>query len=399
MTLRLASPSMLPARLALLVVGCVSLLAPHALAQAAGDVAGTSAAAGVSDAAMPPPPPPATPAAQPPEPVSEDWDDGFRFGTCGSVGIAWDGRGGTAQPFSVVAHGPRLAQPAYLELDLGSSLPPSAEVVLRILTPLAVFAELFHFTADPLQALAIRNLYVESTWKDWLALWAGSRMYRGDDVYLFDWWPLDNLNTVGGGLSVAFDAYRIAAQVGMNRLDDEWQTQWFESPDPIHGTRSSLTLDRPRTLVSLKAERLTLPDGPDDLGWKVALYGEGHFISAGALIHPDRTEESLPDDQGWVAGVQGGLWTDEGDFLNLWVRTAGGLAAYGEWPFLRESTRTSAPWAPPSSRWSPPETSRSATSSDCSAAATPAGSATPIATPTTWTTRGRWRSPCARTST
>jgi hypothetical protein len=24
-------------------------------------------------------------------------------------------------------------------------------------------------------------------------------MYRGDDVYLLNWWPLDNLNMVGGG--------------------------------------------------------------------------------------------------------------------------------------------------------------------------------------------------------
>ena len=30
-------------------------------------------------------------------------------------------------------------------------------------------------------------------------------MYRGDDVYLFDFWPLDNLNTVGGGAMYSFN--------------------------------------------------------------------------------------------------------------------------------------------------------------------------------------------------
>jgi hypothetical protein len=44
------------------------------------------------------------------ERTATSWLDGFKFGTYGRVGIAWDGRGGTAQPFSVVSHGPRLEQ-------------------------------------------------------------------------------------------------------------------------------------------------------------------------------------------------------------------------------------------------------------------------------------------------
>jgi maltoporin len=264
------------------------------------------------------------------ERTATSWLDGFKFGTYGRVGIAWDGRGGTAQPFSVVSHGPRLEQPAYLEIDLGYTLEAAADVDVRTLITIAVFDSLFHFTGNPLQSIAIRNLYVESTWKDTLRLWAGSRMYRGDDVYLFDWWPMDNLNTVGGGIGASFGPYRLDFHVGQNRLDDAWQTQWLVVPDPINGTREAMTLDRPRTLLSLKAERLSLPEGDGDLGWKVGLYGEGHLISSGTLVNEDRSEEWLPDDQGWVAGVQGGLWNDDGDFLNLWLRTAGGLAAYGE---------------------------------------------------------------------
>jgi len=285
-------------------------------------VGGTTTADAAEENATTTTPPTAAPPARP--------EEGFRFGTYGRVGIAWDGRGGTAKPFSVVSHGPRLEQPAYLELDLGYTIHPTDDVGLRMLATVAVFDDLFHFTGDPVQSLAIRNLYIESVWRGWLRLWAGSRMYRGDDVYLFDWWPLDNLNTVGGGAGLDLGTYRLAAHVGMNRLDDEWQTQYLEVPDPVFGSREVLMLDRPRTIVSLKAERLALPESPDDLGWKVVLYGEGHFIPSGTLVHEDRTEEWLPDDQGWVAGVQGGLWNDRGDFLNLWLRTGGGLGAYGE---------------------------------------------------------------------
>jgi maltoporin len=155
-------------------------------------------------------------------------------------------------------------------------------------------------------------------------------MARGDDVYLFDWWPLDNLNTVGGGAGAAFGDFRLSAHVGMNRLDDEWQTQWFPVPDPVIGAREIMTLDRPRTIASLKAEYLSMPPAGGDLGWKALVYAEGHFVPEGTLRRPDLSEESLPDDQGWLIGVQGGIWSDEGDFLNLFVRGAGGLAAYGE---------------------------------------------------------------------
>jgi len=314
----------------------LAIAALFAVAPARAQTAGALPDAPVAPVAPPtdvpaaPAPPVPSPSPEPLIPDPSSPADGFHFGTYGRVGIAWDGRGGTAQPFSVVSHGPRLEQPSYLELDLGYGLQVNEDIGLRMLATVAFFDELFHFTGNPEQSIAIRNLYVESTYRDTWRIWAGSRMYRGDDVYLFDWWPLDNINTVGGGVGAQFGVYRLAAQVGMNRLDDEWQTQWFTVPDPVIGTRDVLTLDRPRTIASFKAERLALPESPEDLGWKLALYGEGHFISSGTLLHPDRTEEPLPADQGWVAGVQGGLWNDDGDFLNLWLRTAGGLAAYGE---------------------------------------------------------------------
>ena len=57
--------------------------------------------------------------------------------------------------------------------------------------------------ALPGPAFAVRNFYFAmdkmpdnaST-----SLWFGSRMYRGNDIYLFDTWPIDNQNMLGGGI-------------------------------------------------------------------------------------------------------------------------------------------------------------------------------------------------------
>ena len=66
----------------------------------------------------------------------------------------------------------------------------------------AYSGDLFHFTGNFSQNFAIRNAYaeVENLGISGLSLWAGSRMYRGDDIYLLNFWPLDNLNTIGGGV-------------------------------------------------------------------------------------------------------------------------------------------------------------------------------------------------------
>ncbi len=44
-------------------------------------------------------------------------------------------------------------------------------------------------------------------------------MYRGDDIYLLDFWPLDNLNTLGGGLAYTFlDDLDVKLHAGVNQL-------------------------------------------------------------------------------------------------------------------------------------------------------------------------------------
>jgi len=39
-------------------------------------------------------------------------------------------------------------------------------------------------------------------------------MYRGDDIYLLDFWPLDNLNGRGGAILDATDSTRVQLHVG-----------------------------------------------------------------------------------------------------------------------------------------------------------------------------------------
>jgi hypothetical protein len=89
----------------------------------------------------------------------------------------------------------------------------------------------------------------------------------------------------------------------------------------------STVLDRPRFVASLKLTRQfgTFP------GAKVSLYAEIHTLPEGEYTDPTTfRKQALPGDLGWVAGAQLGGWLRPYVFLNLWLRVAGGLAAFGE---------------------------------------------------------------------
>ena len=258
---------------------------------------------------------------------------GFRFGTYGRIGLSGDLReGGAGRPLNVVAHGPRLEEPPYVELDLGYALERENALSFRIASTLAFLEDFFHYNGRFEAKVALRNLYLEAqnVLTPRLALWVGSRMYRGDDIYLLDYWPLDNLNTLGGGVRLSFGHTTLALHAGVNRLDDEFQLQTIEVPNPRFGADEVVVLDRQRTIVSVKAgHELRRLRGP--LSLKAAVYGELHHLPEGTLRREPDYREQLPDDLGWVAGAQLGLWGfGENSFVNLWVRGAGGLAAYGE---------------------------------------------------------------------
>src|SRR5262249_26244085 len=150
--------------------------------------------------------------------------------------------------------GPRINdEGSYAELELRREDKWSDRVTGRVVATLALFPPFFHFTGNPTQSIGVRNLYAQGTYER-LTMWAGSRMYRGDDIYLLNWWPLDNQNTIGGGLGGPI--YRLGdgvqetilqAHVGEQRLDNPYQFQQIPVVAPFgFGSVNVTKLDRPR---------------------------------------------------------------------------------------------------------------------------------------------------------
>ncbi len=279
----------------------------------------------------------ATPQGRSPEPTDTNPKGSFEFGSYGRVGIASDLQGRTADPLNLVSHGTRFDEDSYAELEFRREDTFKNNIQSRVVATLALAAPFFHFSGQPEQWFLVRNLYAQAK-VDGFVAWIGSRMYRGDDIYLLDWWPLDNQNTIGGGASYDFakSDTRIAAHVGMQRLDDptNYQYQVTQAPSPFGlGATGVVSLDRPRVVETFKFTQL-FRNGrvfrKPKAGMKVIAYGEVQEIGAGVYTDPVSQQQSaLPSDWGFLAGAQVGFWTGERDtHVNMFVRYAHGLAAY-----------------------------------------------------------------------
>ena len=256
---------------------------------------------------------------------------GPSLGSYGRVVASTDTRGGQGDPVNVVSYGTRLEEDPYLELDLLYDVPTDDGGLFRAVVTPALSGQLFHYDGVWDTDLALRNLYVEASGLTQvpLTVWVGSRMVRGDDVHLLDFWPLDDLNTVGGGASLAPGPWRFAAHVGLNRLDgDDWQHQTLTVPEVGGvGETEVLVLDRQRTALSGRADRLFEGDGAT---FRARLYGELHRLPAGTRIVEDTIEEALPADRGSLLGAQLSGWGwGEDAFVHVWYRYATGLATDG----------------------------------------------------------------------
>lgn len=263
----------------------------------------------------------------------------FEFGSYGRVWAASDLRGGTGRGSNIVANGPRIVdEGSYAELELRREDKWSEHVKGRVVATLALFPPFFHFTGKAEQAIGVRNLYAQGTY-DKITMWAGSRMYRGDDIYLFNWWPLDNQNTVGGGIGApiyksegAGTAYETILQLhaGQQRLDNAYQLQQVPVVAPFgFGTTDVTKLDRPRTIETAKLTQFVRPGGGTS-GFKAILYGELHQLAAGTFRDPLTTiDRGLPSDTGWMLGSQLTYFTGQRDtYASLVMRHARGIAAY-----------------------------------------------------------------------
>jgi maltoporin len=273
---------------------------------------------------------------------------GFRFGSYGRVIAGTDLRGGKPESANIVAHGPRVVEPSYLELDVSYGFRTERGVLLRPVITLAFDGTLFHDTGDFDAHPALRNMYLEALPSRNLTLWVGSRMYRGDDIYLFDYWPLDDLNTVGGGVmyhvgtSVPSSSADVAAHVGFNRLDNPFTFQQVAVPNPEQGATTVDQLDRERVIASATAAYTIgdLGDLATHAGLKIKVHGEFHALPSGTRrrinadgsLGPDT--ETLPSDTGVLVGAELSLFSWHASkvrrHLNLYTRYAQGLAAFDE---------------------------------------------------------------------
>lgn len=256
----------------------------------------------------------------------------FYFGSYGRIVAASDLEGRTGRQSNLTAWGPRVDEAdTYAEIELRRE-DHFAGMHTQIVATIAYGGPLFHYDGEFSERIAIRNLFAET--RDLLtpgfAVWAGSRMWRGDDVYLFNMWPLDNLNMVGGGFRYALeDIGELSVAAGLNQPNDPFQRQEVLTPARVGFEPESVVfLDRPRLVF---AGKLTWwPLGRfERTGLKAILYGEGHYLPGGQRRDEEGFTETLPEDAGWAVGAQvGGYITDTRTFANLFVRYARGLGAY-----------------------------------------------------------------------
>ncbi|NUP11128.1 MAG: hypothetical protein HOW73_34215 [Polyangiaceae bacterium] len=277
----------------------------------------------------------------PPEPPKEPEHKGsFEFGSYGRVVAAVNGDGGPGHDADIVSHGSRMDEDNYAEAELRREDDwGKTGIHTNVVVTLAIASPVFHWSGDFELNAAIRNLYLEA--RDigvkGLAAWAGSRMVRGDDIYLLDWWPLDNLNLLGAGVSYAHEV-GTAGQlvVGATQPNVPFFKQTVERPAPLDqfGSVSVPLLDRQKLIGALRLshnQKFGDRDKPGP-GVKAVLYGEGYTLPEGKHEpEPGAELEQLPSDGGFSIGGQVTLYSGKRDtFVHVFARYSSNLAAYGQ---------------------------------------------------------------------
>lgn len=288
--------------------------------------------------AAPPVVPDAASKSTPPEKsVADKLASGFSLGSYGRMVAGSDFRGRPGRDTDFVAHGSRLDESNYVEIELRrDDYWEKTASRTRVVATLAMANPIFHYTGDFDVKMGIRNLFIEE--RDLglkrLSVWAGSRMYRGDDLYLLDFWPLDNLNTMGAGARYEFNESgrtSLALHAGVNQPNNSFFYQGYgrSLPNNQVGAATVDILNRQKTLASAKFSHI-FPVGEKG-GVKAVVYGEFHALPSGQRQTDPNVYEDVPGETGFVVGAQIGAFSGERDtHLNLFVRYARGLAAYGE---------------------------------------------------------------------
>ena len=202
------------------------------------------------------------------------------LGSYGRVGFSSNEDGGEGQRVALTPYAPRLLEDNYLELDGGYRAYQGPEATVDIVTTLALFDAFFHYDGVADASWAIRRAFVEARdlWGGPLWVSLGSRWLRGNDIYLMNMWPLDNLNTLGLTLGTRTARHEAYLHVGVNRLNSNPlspQLQRVAVPSASgFGADEVLLLNRQRLITSALYERLYK-------GWKWKLYSELHTLPSG----------------------------------------------------------------------------------------------------------------------
>jgi maltoporin len=263
-------------------------------------------------------------------PISERLD----FGMYGRVGLAYslDGRviQGTRLNLRGSALGGRFEESDYLEPTLKFYIlkPETQESpgVRLVLTP-AMFARtsligFFSTFTTPNLTIELFQAYVEATnvLIPGLSLWGGQRFYRGEDVFMADYFYFNNLSAQGGGIRYKDLDFALLVQTGSRTNAPAYQ--FDENGD---GTPDS----QRQRLVFVSQYVHRFPQGPQsgeplkDRAHRLHLLAEFHALPSG------RTRdgaEVLPSDSGWVLGAKGVLDFGNGNFNTLSVRYGRGIA-------------------------------------------------------------------------
>jgi hypothetical protein len=141
------------------------------------------------------------------------------------------------------------------------------------------------------------------------------------------------LNTMGGGFryDLPWGRTYFAFHGGLNQPNTGFFKQLGTRTPALNqpGSTTISVLDRQKFIFSAKASHI-FPRGKG--GIKAVLYSEAHDVPSGQRETEVKGKfETLPGDVGGVIGAQLGAFTGtDASHVNLFVRYAGGVAAYGE---------------------------------------------------------------------
>ena len=201
-----------------------------------------------------------------------------------------------------------------------------------VLVPAFAGGDLFHYSGDFTSHIAIRNAYAET---QNLGLRRAAAVGRLAHVPRRRHLPVRLLaarqpqHRRRRRRATSASKFDVALHAGLNRLNDLYQYETLDTPPRGLGPPGKSTvLDRPRFVSSLKltaaVRRVPRRQG------RALRRAAPVCPPASTPIRPRMLKTALPSDVGWVVGAQLGGWLRPYVFANLWLRAAGGLAAYGE---------------------------------------------------------------------